>query len=55
MVKQNNYSFEVFSKDGRRLAYANCNKDVVYTKSALEAMLRAGMKLKENGKIIRKV
>ena len=48
------YSFEVFSSDGRRLMYTN-SKDCVYEKTILASMIKAGLKLKENGKIIRKI
>ena len=53
-MKNEDYSFEVFSSDGRRLMYTN-SKDCVYEKTILTSMIKAGLKLKENGKIIRKI
>ena len=54
MLNEENYSFEVFSKDGQRLMYTN-SKECVYDKEILSSMIKAGLKLKENGKSIRKV
>lgn len=48
------YSFEVFSRDGKRLMFTN-SKECVYEKEILSSMIKAGLKLKENGKSIRKV
>ena len=53
-MDEQKYSFEVFSKDGQRLMYTN-SKECVYDKSILASMIKAGLKLKENGKVIRKV
>lgn len=49
-----NYLFEVFSRDGHRLMYTN-SVSCVYEKSILSSMIKTGLKLKENGKLIRKI
>lgn len=53
-MEDKKYLFEVFSKDGHRLMYTN-SKNCMYEKSVLTSMLKAGLKLKENGKLIRKI
>ena len=49
--KNDSYLFEVFSEDGRPLMFTN-DKRAVYSKETLISMIKGGMKLKENGKLL---
>lgn len=53
-MEKEKYLFEVFLKDGHRLMYTN-SVSCVYEKSILNSMIKIGLKLKENGKLIRKI
>lgn len=53
-MDEKTYSFEVFSREGKRLMYTN-DKGCIYDRETIKNMIKAGFKFKENGKVLKKV